>query len=54
MIYIIYIQLILIKVIWGEECDYEKRIFERQHYYGRISYYDITFNLGILSQDCDD
>ena len=38
----------------GEECEDEKDNFVKQWYFGRVSYCDITFNLDILSQDCDD
>ena len=38
----------------GGDCEDEKTIFDRQMYYGRVSFCDIVFNLETLSQNCSD
>ena len=37
-----------------EDCEDEKSIFDRQMYFGRVSFCDIVFNLETLSQNCND
>ena len=40
----------------GENCDDENTInyFSKQNYFGRISYYDITFDLTKITKDCNE